>query len=394
MKVLLINHFPLEGSGSGVYTLNIAKELVKQGNEVRVIVPSNTKDYPRYKNIKIHPVYFLKDEKIKGQLKFNFPCFTTHPNSVKTFYDLTEKEEELYMEKFKNAIEKEIKEFKPNVIHSGHIWLLSYLATTFNVPVVITCHGTDLIGYNTSDRYKRYLEYATSNCKHIIAISKDNKELVEKTFPNSKNKLSLITNGYVEDMFYKEDLNKKEVLKEIGINKNYEKIVMYAGKLTEIKGVDTLLKACKKYEDNKTATIICGNGELYDELLKLKDDLKLKNVYFIGNQKQEVLRKLYNIADVTVVPSRYEAFGLVAVEALACGSYTIVSNVGGLSSIIKDNVGDIFEIDNVDELSSKIIDIINGTTKYDRDYIANYAKEEYSNSKYINDLIKIYNKVK
>lgn len=90
MRVLLINHFPLTGSGSGVYTKNIADSLVKKDNQVCMIFPENQKVKSSFENIKYHPVYFKDKEKIEGGLEFNFPCFTTHPRSVKQFYDLEE----------------------------------------------------------------------------------------------------------------------------------------------------------------------------------------------------------------------------------------------------------------------------------------------------------------
>lgn len=64
---------------------------------------------------------------------------------------------------------------------------------------------------------------------------------------------------------------KEDVLKSLGINKNYEKIVSFVGKLTNFKGIDILLKACKIYEDENTLTVIAGNGELFEELNQLKE---------------------------------------------------------------------------------------------------------------------------
>ena len=64
------------------------------------------------------------------------------------------------------------------------------------------------------------------------------------------------------------------MLKSLGINKNYEKIVSFVGKLTNFKGIDILLKACKIYEDENTLTVIAGNGELFEELNQLKRDLE------------------------------------------------------------------------------------------------------------------------
>jgi len=72
MKVLMINHFPLEGSGSGTYTKNLAMQLAKQGHEVCVILPENTADFPRYESMRLHPVYFTNTN--------NIPRITTAKN--------------------------------------------------------------------------------------------------------------------------------------------------------------------------------------------------------------------------------------------------------------------------------------------------------------------------
>ena len=88
MKILFLNHLPLVGSGSGVYTTNLAKSLILLGHEVCSIMPENeTKNVydETFKGIKMHPVYFKNEEEIDGQLDFNFPCFTSHPRSSFNF---------------------------------------------------------------------------------------------------------------------------------------------------------------------------------------------------------------------------------------------------------------------------------------------------------------------
>lgn len=121
MKILLINQLPLVGSGSGVYTTNLAKTLKKMGHEISIIMPENeTKNIENdeFKNLKLHPVYFKNEEEIAGQLDFNFPCFTSHPRSIFNFYDMTEKQYIKYVEAFDKAIKEEIDTFKPDIIHS------------------------------------------------------------------------------------------------------------------------------------------------------------------------------------------------------------------------------------------------------------------------------------
>ncbi|MDO4851693.1 MAG: glycosyltransferase [Actinomycetota bacterium] len=117
MRVLMINHFPLEGSGSGTYTKNLATQLAKLGHEVCIILPENTQDIPQYGGVRLHPVMFTDKENIEGALPFNFPCFTTHPRSSTTFGDLSETELSAYVAAFQEAIDQEVSTFAPDVIH-------------------------------------------------------------------------------------------------------------------------------------------------------------------------------------------------------------------------------------------------------------------------------------
>lgn len=118
MRIVLVNHFPLVGSGSGIYVANIAKGLEKKGHQVCIIMPENITKIDSIKNVKIHPVYFTREETIEGQLDFNFPCMDPHPRSNFLFNDMTEEQVKQYEKAFKKAIEEEIKEFQPDVIHS------------------------------------------------------------------------------------------------------------------------------------------------------------------------------------------------------------------------------------------------------------------------------------
>lgn len=390
MKILLINHFPLEGSGSGVYTKNIAKSLVRKGNEVCIIMPENTKNYNNVEGVKLHPIYFTNNEKIEKALPFNFPCFTTHPRSTTNFYDLTEEELKMYEQAFREAIKQEVAEFKPDIIHGQHVWILSSIAAEFNVPVVVTAHGTDIMGYQKDSKFHKYADFAVEKCKKIVTISKDSDELVVNTFKNVNGKNIIIKNGYDPEVFYPEEYNKKAVLKELGINEEFEKVVSFVGKLTNFKGVDVLLKACKEYEDENILTLITGDGELYKELNELKEKLNLKNVVFLGNRPHETLRKIYNIADVSIVPSRREPFGLVALEAMACGTPVIGTNQGGIPDFLKKDVGILVEVENVEQLAKAILSVLNKEVVFDRSYIAKYVKENHSQDALTNELIEVY----
>ena len=200
MKILMINHFPLAGSGSGTYTKNLAVHLHALGNEVTVILPENTDQIEEVEGIRLHPVFFTADgdshpgsdnsgTTIDNALPFNFPCFTTHPRSVQTFAGLSDEEMEMYKAAFEKAIDEEIETFQPDIIHGQHVWILPSLAVGKGVPLVLTAHGTDLMGYDKWPQFREYAEKAMEACSSVISISKDNCELIEERFPDQKDKI-------------------------------------------------------------------------------------------------------------------------------------------------------------------------------------------------------------
>lgn len=397
MKVLLMCHFPLTGSGSGVYTLNVAHALVKAGHEVRIIIPENQL-VDEYDGFDVHPVYFngYTDE----ALPFNFPCFTTHPRSTQTFYDLTDEQLRAYETAFRAALEEEIRTFSPDIIHCGHAWLLPSYAADYGIPVVITVHGTDLIGYQQSERFHAVAAHALEEAAAIITISQENDALVRRLFPEQAHKCTLILNGYNSDVFYPEAMTaeerqglKQRVLDGFGIPGNFRHIVSFAGKFAHFKGIDILLRGAVLYGRDDTATILAGDGELFDEMNALAKELGLEHVYFIHNQPHDRLRELYSVADVSLLTSRKEPFGLVIIEAMACGAPVIGSDDGGAVDIITDEVGMLFTSEDPQALADAVAKVLDGQVAFDRSIVAAYAKERFSQDNSIHDLIDRYRAV-
>ena len=394
MKILITNHFPLAGSGSGVYVKNIAENLVKKGHEVCIIMPENTTKIEKIENVKIHPVFFKWQETIEGQLEFNFPCMDPHPRSSFLFEDMTNKQIEQYENAFKEAVEQEIKDFNPDIIHAQHIWIISSVLEQYNKPIIITSHGSDIMGYNESEKYHKHVKKAANDCKKIVAISNHNKKEIISNFNECSEKVVTISNGYDKKVFYREECNKRDILKLFNIEKNYDKIVCFAGRLTKNKGIDILLKSAKIYEKENVLTLIVGHGSEYKVLYPLKEELGLKNVIFIGDRTQEELRKIYSISDVCVVPSRKEAFGLVALEAIACGIPVIATKQGGIPDFINNDVGILVEKENVEQLADAVINVLNEEKKFDTNYLQEYARKNYSQEVLMDKLIQLYREIK
>jgi glycosyltransferase involved in cell wall biosynthesis len=188
-------------------------------------------------------------------------------------------------------------------------------------------------------------------------------------------------------------MTKEQIKEQFGIDLQ-KKLVLFAGKLAHFKGIDVLLEAARLYEGEhpgEIVTVIAGDGELSSQLKKQAEDYKLKNVHFLGHLDISQLRGMYSSADVSVVPSRREPFGLVAVEALACGSPVIATNQGGLPDIINDDVGALVDVDDAYGLSAAIRKEIYGPDREERRKVAaRYASENYTQDSLMEDLIKIF----
>lgn len=388
MRVLLMNHFPLQGSGSGVYTVNIARALVRKGHEVCIIMPENeVLAELDVDGIRLHPVYF--DSCSADALDFDFPCFTTHPRSVMTFYELDNAQVAAYEGVFRAAIEDEIAAFDPDVIHCGHIWLQASYAADYGIPLIITAHGTDLIGFQKSERFREQARKAFDTADAIITISKDSTALVNKLFGEPE-KVHLVRNGYDPTVFYPDESSVAEVLTRFDIDGDYDDIVSFAGKFAHFKGIDILLNVAALYERDGVATIIAGDGELFGEMTALAKELGLRHVHFVHNQPHDVLRHLYSCATVSLLTSRNEPFGLVAIEALACGAPVIASDEGGPLDIITPEVGLLFQSENPEDLAREVQLVLDGDIDFDREEVARYALENYSQDVSIGELIALY----
>lgn len=393
MRVLVINHSPLIGSGSGIYTMNISKALKAEGQDIRVITAANSLKFPNMGSIKVHPIFFKYEDEVEGQIEFNVPCFDQYPTSDVVFYNLDEKQMQIYKDEFRKVLEEEIKEFEPDLIHTQHLWIWSSIVSEYNIPTIVTSHGSDMMGYDIDNKFYPYCIKAINGCNKIVTISKKNYEAVLERFPEAKDKTVILKNGYDTNVFGLNNFDKQEILKEFKIDKQYKNIVLFAGRLTENKGIDVLLNAANIYEDGDTLTIIAGGGGLLRDLKKQVKELQLKDVAFVGDQTQKKLNKLYNIADVLVAPSRVEGFGLVGIEALACGTPVIGTNEGGMTDYVTEEYGELVDVDDYIMLEKSISKVLKNKHKYNREKLANYAKENYSQQAVINNLIKVYEEV-
>ncbi len=392
MKVLMPNHFPLQGSGSGIYTLNVALALLEAGHEVMVIVPEHepVEDYP----FETRTIIFNNGSNLNSELDFNFPCFTTHPRSTTTFYELTDAQMRAYVQAWRAHIHQAVSDFQPDIVHAHHVWVTPYVTQETGIPYVISCHGTDLMGFEQGPRYREMALIAARGAHKIIAISRQVQAQAMETYEIPRSQVPLIWNGFGAEHFkILPDATKALVLEEFGLTGAEAPLVSFVGKFTHFKGIDVLLRAAVIYEQHLPGvqTVLVGHGELWDDMHALAQEMGLKGIHFIGHQPQDKVACIYNAADVSVVPSRVEPFGLVAVEALACGTPVVATDEGGLPDFINDDVGALAPVDDPLSLAQAIIREIEQNTKQTKGPYANqYAYQNFTWKSQVDKMITLY----
>jgi len=194
------------------------------------------------------------------------------------------------------------------------------------------------------------------NCQRIIATTRQEKADLATYYGALPQSISVIPCGVDLELFQPRD--EGIVREELGLNSH--RIVLFVGRLEPLKAVDKLIEAMRYLDgENLRLLIIGGDGSGQREvrrLKKLSQELRLEDkVSFLGMVKQEKLPYYYSAADVSVLPSYYESFGLVILESLACGTPVVTTRVGDTENIIREGEnGYLAESNNPAELAGKI----------------------------------------
>lgn len=228
----------------------------------------------------------------------------------------------------------------------------------YGIPYFVTWHGSDIHTFPFHNKYdKLYTINVIENSACNFFVSKGLLDDSEKL--TRKGRKQVLYNG-VSESFVKYSDDEKKVLKKLW-NIERKKVVAFIGNLFPVKNVlllpDIFKNVCDKYGDGIEFWVV-GDGKLRDELQNSlnRNEIDYK---FWGNQPPHKMPDIMNCIDVLVLPSKNESFGLVIVEALACGANVVASNVGGIPEILASD--NIFELDNqfVNNISNRIVEMLN-----------------------------------
>lgn len=240
-------------------------------------------------------------------------------------------------------------------------WAANRLAKLLNIPSIVTFHSLGVVKHQVlnandpSPKERTAIETEVmEGADRVIATSPFMKDAFQTYYHLNPKKIVLIPGGVNLKRF--EPVAQK-LARRILHFANNKLIVLYVGRMERRKGIDTLLRAMGELatampkERGLLRLYITGgeprrrwkaekNGaekQERDRLNAIVEELGIKDIVrFVGGVDRELLPYYYNAADVTVVPSIYEPFGLVPLEAMACGSPVVASRVGGMEWTVKD----------------------------------------------------------
>ncbi|MGV0349393.1 glycogen synthase [Corynebacterium guaraldiae] len=236
-----------------------------------------------------------------------------------------------------------------DVAHS-HTWytgLGGHLASRlYGIPHVVTAHSLEPHrpwkreqlggGYEISSwSEKNAMEYADA----VIAVSAGMKDSILDAYPRiDADKVHVVLNGIDTQVWQP---GESAVLDKLGVDKQ-RPIVAFVGRITRQKGVKHLLKAAQNF-DQDIQLVLCAGApdtpEIAAETEALVEELRAQRdgVFWVKDMlSREEIKQVYSGADVFVCPSIYEPLGIVNLEAMACGTAVVASNVGGIPEVVVD----------------------------------------------------------
>jgi D-inositol-3-phosphate glycosyltransferase len=328
--------------GMNVYVRDLTRQLGRMGIQADVFTRSQDEHVP-------HVLHDLGH----GNRVVHIPAGPERP--------LTKQEMVDYIPEFVDGIQQFAREkgFHYDIIHS-HYWqsglAAGQLADAWGVPIVHMFHTLgemkNRIARTEAEKEGGYrLEgerKVLARADRILAATLAEQAQLQWLYKADTRKICIIPPGVDTSHFY--PIPPDEAKQYIGIPPE-DRVILFVGRIEPLKGIDTLIQAMTCLDiplsDRPVLTIIGGDpnipaGDTTTEMGRLQDLVhrlsKTEMVIFLGKRGQDTLPYYYSAAEVLVMPSHYESFGMVALEAMACGTPVIASQVGGLAFLVQDGI--------------------------------------------------------
>lgn len=229
-----------------------------------------------------------------------------------------------------------------------------------NIKFITTLHGTDITLVGLEPSFMPIVKFSIEESNGVTAVSRFLKEKTLTNY-NIQKEIEVIYN-FIDTDVYKPQPS-VEFRKHIA--PNGEKVLVHTSNFRPVKRVPDIIRILEKMnKEIPTKLILVGDGPERGECERLAREINIhQNVVFLG--KQDALAEILNSADLFIMPSQSESFGLSALEAMACGKPVISSSVGGLPELVIHNeTGFIAEIGDVERMAKYTIDLLKNEKKY------------------------------
>ena len=341
---------PFISGGLGVHCFELTRALCQMGVEVDFFMPSHGQttvpSSPRLRIIsvgKTELMPYLSHSKARNQSSYG-------DNLVKAVNE--------YQERCFDAVCKAHAVRNYELVHA-HDWLTSNagasIKSNLNLPLVQTFHSTEFD--RTSWPWQYILDLERAAVQHaVLLISVSNRTSVQlMRLGADEKKIRVIYNGVDSAKFASATVDAATLEK---INKK-QKVVLFLGRLTEQKGPVQFLYAAKKVLSARSDVLffVAGKGELLPLLINMALEMGIADkVRFLGYVSDSDQQKIYKLADVYVMPSTSEPFGITALEAMSSGVPVIVSKTSGVAEIAKS----VIKVDfwDLDAMAQKILAVL------------------------------------
>jgi N-acetyl-alpha-D-glucosaminyl L-malate synthase BshA len=363
-----ITCYPTVG-GSGVIATELGKLLAEKGHEIHFISSSLP-----FRLNKVYGNIYYHEVQVNHYSVFQYPP-----------YDLA------LAGKMAEVIDREeldLLHVHYAVPHAVCAVLARQMAKR-DVKIVTTLHGTDItvLGYDPS--MSDLIRFGIEKSDSVTAVSQ---QLIQQTYellePNKK--ITPVYNFIDERVYHKKDVS--YLKDEYGILPD-EKTIIHISNFRQVKRVPDVVRVFEKIQKQiKAKLLLVGDGPEVTIVNRLVRELDLTNkVLFLG--KQDNLEELYSISDLKLLLSKKESFGLVLLEAMACGVPCIGTRVGGIPEVIIDGeTGYLCELGDVEEIADKAITLLSDPALH-QDFSENAlarVREEFSSLKIVEQYEQIY----
>lgn len=345
-KILMFGwEFPPHNSGGlGVACLGLTKAMVREGAEIIFVLPSFVDVSTDYMKV------VLAKDRIASKVHFRkFPSLL-YPYITEDAY--AQFHEFVNSQAYGNNLQEEVLRYASyaksiaqgesfDVIHA-HDWL-TYLAgieakRATDKPLIVHVHSTeyDRTGGTGFNQFVYDIErFGMEKADKIIAISRYTKNIIIEHYGIDSSKIVIVHNG-IEGSEGHAEVSSESTLRKLKDAGN--SIVLFIGRLTIQKGPDYFLAMAKKVLEYMPETIfvIAGSGDMERRLMMQAAQLGIsRNVFFLGFLRGSKKEEVYHMADLFIMPSVSEPFGLTALESMVRGTPIIVSKQSGVSEIIE-----------------------------------------------------------